>query len=76
MGELFEIDRRLRSLVKGGWEGSKWAAMGERAGVAGAGRIGGNRGNTILFRFPTSRPPKISRASSLWPTSSKASVAS
>lgn len=31
---------------------------------------------TCLFKFPTNSPSRISRASSLWPTSSKASVAS
>lgn len=31
---------------------------------------------TCLFSLPTSRPSRISRASSLWPTSSKASVES
>lgn len=39
-------------------------------------RMGGYGVYTILFKFPTSSPSKISRASSLWPTSSKASVAS
>lgn len=32
--------------------------------------------DTCLLRLPTSRPSRISRASSLWPTSSNASVAS
>ena len=41
------------------------------------GGIGGEGGaGTSRFRGPTNRPSRISRASSLWPTSSKASVAS
>jgi len=36
--------------------------------------VGGD--HTFRFKVPTSNPSSISRASSLWPTSSKASVAS
>lgn len=67
--------RRKRRLVDGCW------GQGRRAGWMiswGDSRLSGDRGRkrTMRFTSPTCRPARVSRASSLWPTSSKASVAS
>ena len=55
-----------------------WMAQGRGRLTARDIENGGWRGRSRTSRFkgPTSRPARISRASSLWPTSSKASVAS
>lgn len=87
--ERVQTDTETRARAAAG-RGRRGAAVGAGGWVAGLSHLlapvhilrcirkkrGGNGGRTILFNFPTYMPSSNSRASSLWPTSSKASVES
>lgn len=80
-----EADAEAAGGARAGGGGGRGRVGGGRGGVAGlqvrlleamCELIGSGGDRTRRLRLPTKRPSRISRASSEWPTSSKASVAS